>query len=317
MKKVFTLIFTVATATTIFAQQPPNNGFEQWPANNRNPTTWSTIESAAYEASPLAGALLAGKKFSSKETTAGDYVEGTTAVSIQSDSLDLSALGQGVRFIPGLLFLSKVVISLTSGGFGFEGAPFSGKPDLVKFAYKYTPAGADTANFFMGLSKFNSDPAVDSSEFLAGAGEQLFSTGGNWDTLSLPIDYDPLFASLTPDSLTMGFFSSGQNGQKGSKLWVDNVRFVYSNPNGVVEVPVETPTVNVFPNPANNVVNFKTDLNLENTVATIYSLEGKQVVTKTISNNFAEVNELSAGRYFFTLHRDGKAVGVGNFSLVK
>jgi len=315
MKKVFTMFTFVAIATTIFAQQPPNNGFESWPANNRNPTSWSTIESAAFEASPLAGALLTGKKFSSKETTAGNYVQGSTAVSIQSDSLDLSALGQGVRFIPGLLFLSKIVISLSGAGFGFEGAPFTGKPDLVKFAYKYTPVGIDTANFFTGLSKYNT--TLDSSEFIAGAGEQLFSTGGNWDTLSLPLDYDLLIGGLTPDSVTMGFFSSGQNGQKGSKLWVDNVRFVYSNPNGVVEVPVETPSINVFPNPANNVVNFKTDVNLENVIATIYSLEGKQVVTKTISNNLAEVNELSAGRYFFTLHRDGKAVGVGNFSLVK
>ena len=310
MKKVFTLIFTVAIATTIFAQQPPNNGFESWPANNRNPTNWSTIESAANDAG--LGFFLAGKKFSSKETAAGNYVEGTTAVSIQSDSLTIP--GAGDRVIPGILFLSKLIVSL-SGNFGFEGTPFTGKPDLIKFAYKYVPVGTDTANFFVALSRFNS--LKDSSDFIAGAGEPLFSTGTDWDTLSLPIDYDPLYAGLSPDSLTIGFFASGQAGQKGSKLWVDNVRLVYTNPNGVVEVPVETPSVNVFPNPANNVVNFKTDLDLENTVATIYSLEGKQVVTKTISNNLAEVNELSAGRYFFTLHRDGKAVGVGNFSLVK
>jgi hypothetical protein len=309
MKKVFTLFTSVAIATTIFAQQPPNNGFESWPANNRNPTGWSTVESAANDAG--FGLFITGKKFSNKETTAGNYVEGSTAVSVQSDSLTIP--GQGTQVIPGILFLSKLIVSLS--GFGFEGTPFTGKPDLIKFAYKYVPVGTDTANFFVALSKFNS--LKDSSDFIAGAGEPLLPTGNNWDTLSLPIDYDPLYAGLNPDSLTIGFFSSGQAGQKGSKLWVDNVRLVYNNPNGVVEVPVETPTVNVFPNPANNVVNFKTDLNLENVVATIYSLEGRQVVSKTISNNLAEVNELASGRYFFTLHRDGKAVGVGNFSLVK
>jgi hypothetical protein len=214
------------------------------------------------------------------------------------------------------LFLSKIIVSITSGSFDFEGYPFAAKPDLIKFSYKYKPVGGDTANFFVALSKFN--PLVDSSEFIANASQNLFETNASdWDTVSLPINYDPLFPGVTPDSVTIGFFSNGFSGHKGSKLWVDNVRFVYTNPNGVVEIPVETPMVSVYPNPANNVVNFKTELNLENTIATIYSLEGKQVVSKVITNNVAEVNELSAGRYFFTLHRSGKAVGIGNFSLVK
>ncbi len=311
MKKVFTLFTFVAIATTIFAQQPPNGGFESWAASNNNPTGWSTVESAAADAGVLGLAAIAGKKFTYKETTAGNYVEGSTAVAVKSDTVPLA----GFTF-PGLVLLGKVSIDIATQGLNISGISFTGKPDLIKFAYRYVPVGIDTGSFFVELSKFN--VANDSSDQIAGVFERLFPTAGtDWDSVSLPIDYDPLYVGQSPDTTTMGFFSSGTNAQIGSKLWVDNVRFVYLNPNGVVEVPVETPTINIFPNPANNVVNFKTDLNLENTIATIYSLEGRQVVTKTISNNLAEVNELSSGRYFFTLHRAGKAVGVGNFSLVK
>ncbi len=312
MKKAFTLITSVALATTIFAQQqPPNGGFETWPANNRNPTGWSTIESAANDAG--LGFFLGNKKFTNKETAAGEFVEGAAAASVQTDSLAIP--GFGTRMIPGILFLSKLRVSLT-GDFGFEGAPFSSKPDVLKFSYKYKPAGVDTANFFVGLSRFNS--LVDSSEFIAGGGESLFETpGSDWDTITLPIDYDPIYAGLDPDTVTIGFFSSGFAGNAGSRLWVDHVRFVYTTQVGIVEVPVETPTVMVYPNPASGIVNFKTTESIESTTATIYGLDGKVVYKRVVHNSSTDVSELANGRYFFTLHREGKAVGLGNFSVVR
>ena len=310
MKKVSTLLSVLALSTSIFAQQPPNGGFESWTTNNRNPTGWSTVESAANNAG--FGFLLTGKTFSTKETTAGNFVEGTAAASVQSDSLSIPTVG--TQLIPGILFLSKLNASL--GGFSFEGTPFTSKPDVIKFAYRYVPNGADTANFFVGLSKFNT--LTDSSDFIGGAGEALLATNGtDWDSLSVPIDYDPLFAGQSPDSLTIGFFSSGQNGKKGSKLWVDDVKFVYSTPNGLVELPVETPTVQVYPNPANNIITLKTTEQVENNTITIYALDGKQVISKGISNGQVDVRELAAGRYFFTLSKEGKATGLGNFNIAK
>lgn len=314
MKKQLLSFASVAFASALFAQQTPisNGGFETWPTSAKAPTGWSTVESAADGAG--LGALLSGKKFSSKETTAGNFVEGVQAVSIQND--EVSIPGTGTQKIPGTLIYGTINVSLASQSFDPVGTAFAAAPDLVKFAYKYEPKGGDSASFFVRLSKFNA--TVDSSVNIGGVFENLDSTGSaNWDSVSAPIDYDPQFAGETSDTVLVGFLSGGMANTKGSKLWVDNVRFVYNTQSGIVELPVSTPTIKVYPNPVVSTLNLGLNNIENNTVISIYSLAGNQSISKKLSSNQVSVSELAAGRYLFTISNENKVIGVGNFNVIK
>ncbi|HRN93274.1 MAG TPA: T9SS type A sorting domain-containing protein [Chitinophagales bacterium] len=314
MKKQLLSFASVALVTTLFAQQTPiqNGGFETWASGAKAPTGWSTVESAADGAG--LGMLLTGKKFSSKETTAGNYVEGVQAVSVQND--EVSIPGSGTQKIPGTLIYGTINVSLATQSFDPVGTAFAAAPDLIKFAYKYEPQGGDSASFFVRLTKFNSK--VDSSVNLGGVFESLDSTGSaNWDSVSAPIDYDPQFAGQTADTVLIGFLSGGMANTKGSKLWVDNVRFVYNTQSGIVELPVSTPTIKVYPNPVVSTLNLGLNNIEENSVISIYSLAGNQSISKQLLSNQVSVNELAAGRYLFTISHGNKITGTGNFNVIK
>lgn len=310
MKKQLLTFTTTALATTLFAQQPQinNGGFETWPSNAKAPTSWSTIESAANEAG--AGLLITGKTFSNKETTSGNYVEGAQAISIQNDEVNV---GQTIK-IPGTLMYGKILIDIATQSFRPIPTPFNGLPDAIKFSYKYTPVSNDTAAFFVALSKYVQ--LVDSSQTIGGVGERLYETT-TWDSVTAPIDYDPMFAGQNPDSVLVGFVSGGATRNKGSKLWVDNVRFVYSTSTGMIEIPVETPTIKVFPNPVVNTLNLAIAEIQTNSVITIYGIDGKQTISKKLENNTVSVTELAAGRYLFTISNGVKIIGMGNFNIIK
>ncbi|MCS6819694.1 MAG: T9SS type A sorting domain-containing protein [Chitinophagales bacterium] len=311
-KQLLSYISTFVISVAIAQQKPqvPNGGFENW--TGKAPTNWSTIESAADAAG--FGAILSGKKFSTKETTPGNYVEGTTAVSIQND--DLTIPGQGTQIIPGILAHSRLIVGL-SGEFDLIGSAFTGRPDAIRFSYKYVPVGADTASFFCVLTKFNSSTAE--SDDIGGTGEQLFATpSGKWDTLTSPIEYNPNFSGQNPDTLRIIFFAGGQGGaQKGSKLWVDNVRFIYNTSTGIVEVPIAAANYQVFPNPAQNIITIKDFIPASSSEINIYGLDGKVYISQKLVENNIQINSLPAGRYLFTISDNQQIIGSGNFSVVK
>ncbi|MBX2903948.1 MAG: T9SS type A sorting domain-containing protein [Chitinophagales bacterium] len=309
MKKQLLSLAAFACSAVLFAQNPQiqNGGFETWPSNAKAPSNWSTIESAANEAG--VGALLSGKTFSSKETAAGAYVEGVQAISIQNDEITVPVSAK----IPGTLMYGKIIVNVAAQTFTPKGTPFTGSPDVIKFAYKYVPQGSDSASFFVRLTKFSA--LVDSSETIGGVFENLAATS-TWDSVAAPIEYDSLFAG-GPDSVLVGFLAGGMNNTKGSKLWVDNVRFVYNTSTGIVELPIETPTVKVYPNPVVSTLNLDIKEVTPNTIISIYGLDGKQNVSKKLEGNSISVTELAAGRYLFTISANGKAAGVGSFNVIK
>lgn len=310
MKKQLLSIATVALATTLFAQQPQinNGGFETWPSNAKAPTSWSTIESAANDAG--AGLLISGKTFSSKETTAGNYVEGVQAISVQNDEVNL---GSTIK-IPGTLMYGKIIINIAAQSFRPVPTPFTGSPDALKFAYKYVPVNDDTASFFVRLSKYVQ--LADSSQTVGGVAERLLETA-SWDSVTAPIDYDPIFAGQSPDSVLVGFISGGATRNKGSKLWIDNVRFVYGTSTGIVELPIETPVIKIYPNPVVNTLNLAIKEIENNSVISIYGIDGKQTISKKLETNTVSVSELAAGRYLFTISNGAKVTGMGNFNVIK
>lgn len=307
MRKQFLTFATVALTATLFAQNPPiqNGGFETW--TGKAPDSWATVESAANDAG--LGSVLGSTTFTTKETATGEFTEGVQAASIQNAEVNIPMAG--ARVIPGSLVYGKIKVDIATQSFNPVGTIFNGLPDSVKFDYKYDPQGTDSATFFLSLSA---------------AGAQLggitknYSAVSSWQNETIAIDYDPASAGQTPDTLLISFLAGGFTSTIGSKLWVDDVRLVYntpSTPSGIVELPVSTPSVKVYPNPVVNTLNLLLNEVGENTVISIYSLDGKQTLSKELNGNSVNVTELAAGRYLFTLSNANKVTGVGNFNVIK
>lgn len=207
MRTKFTLLSALVVAFfALNAQQVPNGGFETW-SNAYTPTGWATVDG-------LFGSSLG---FTTKDTA--DKVEGTTSIKVKSDSL--AAVPQA-GVVPGLVSLGTA--SYVAGQPSFKGIPFAFRPDTLRFAYKYSTPGTDTAGVQIVLFKSGSQPVL-------GGGIPLQATNGQWADVYVVLT--PNYASgATPDTLLLQFYSSFSDvapGVKGSTLNVDNVRFGYAS----------------------------------------------------------------------------------------
>lgn len=202
MRTKFTLLSAFIVAFfAVNAQQLNNAGFETW-TNPSNPDNWTTWES-------LTGAPLGLVK---KDTAS--KVEGTASIQIKTDSVQA---GPTKRLIPGFALYGSAIYSPPNPPQFIEAA-FAFKPDTLWFAYKYTPAGNDTAALQISVSGPTGTPI--------GGLLPLTSTQGQWALI-----YVPLTANLagipTVDSLSLLFSSSKGSGVQGSVLNVDAIRFGY------------------------------------------------------------------------------------------
>jgi hypothetical protein len=216
--------------------------------------------------------------------------------------------------------LGDAAVNVGGGGGGgglpiaVKGYAYAFRPDSLKFSYKYAPVGGDTGSVIVAATAYSGG----STKRVADASLRFTTTSGSFVTTTIPFEYDSTNGSLTPDTLNSFILSSGAAGRVNSTLWIDDVKLVYINaPVGIKEVSIAAYAVKVFPNPANAVVNFESATDLNNGVATVYALDGKQVLAQTVANSQIAVDGLSSGKYLFNIIRDGKVVGAGNFNISK
>jgi hypothetical protein len=212
MKSKFTLVAVLLVAFfAVNAQQLNNAGFETWTSPN-NPDSWATWESTT--GVPLG---LVKKDTATK-------VEGTASIQIKTDSVQA---GPNKLLIAGFAFYGTTSYA-PPAPVSFVDAAFAYKPDTLWFAYKYTPAGADSAYLEISASGPTGNPVA--------GGLPLLNTQGQWNLIYIPLTGN--LASLpTVDSLSLLFSSSIGRGKQGSVLNVDAIRF------GYVSAPCSAPSI--------------------------------------------------------------------------
>lgn len=295
MKTKFTLLVALAaTFSTLFAQQIPNAGFETWSAPTA-PDNWTSVDK-------LFGAPLG---FCVKDTVS--KVEGLASVKIKSDSI---AQVPQAGVVPGILSLGSATY-VPGGQPTFYGIPFAFRPDTLFFAYKYAPAAGDTAGLEIVLTQ--------AGNTLLGGGIALTGTAGNWASVYIPMTSN-YTAAGTPDTLYLQFFSSYNQGVKGSVLNIDRVRFGYvSQPSGVKSME-NSIAVTLYPNPAYDNLTIASTESLTGFTFEAVNMEGKVVLTEVLKGQQStiSINSLSTGNYIYQVKDlDGVVVSTDRFNIAK
>lgn len=190
------------------AQQLQNGGLESWTSGTAD--NWHDIDELLLQ-------FGATTTLVTQETNAANVKSGTSSAKIMSDSV--VAGGQALS-LPGVFSLGPVTYGGPSVGIVPNGIPYTGRPDSIKFSYKYTPQPGDTGLFIFSLTKNGQQVGG----LAPGYGIFLPPTP-NFISVTLPWDY---VNSNTPDTLSIVFISSFKSAKKGSTMWVDDISLVFN-----------------------------------------------------------------------------------------
>jgi hypothetical protein len=298
MKTKFTLLALFIAAfigsATAQAWQVPNGGFNNWDAPNK-PTSWMSYE-AFFGNAPL------GLTFRDSI----DKVEGAASLKIVTDSIQAGAT---VRLVAGLASLGTGTYN-PPAPFRLDGIPFGYRPDTLFFAYKYTSPGADSG--VVALSLYS-------------GGTASLGVFIPLDTTSLWIGgYLPLTGlynnNNTIDSLSLIALSSIGKGVEGSELHIDDVSFGYVNLPTAINSIVSNVSVDIFPNPAKDVLNISVEGAEEVKAVEIFDITGKLVLAESVSSSNTKINtsDLANGSYVVRLlDENRKPLHTGKFNVAK
>ncbi|MEI6822464.1 MAG: PCMD domain-containing protein [Bacteroidota bacterium] len=211
---------TSITNDSLPANDTLNSGMEYWTKTIQNNVTYE--EPSGWWTSLNSLAKLGGPVTVSKTTDkhSGNYAVKLESVLWGSDTSSSSLL------IPGLLAVGKFI---TSDPFILQGKPFTSKPLKLQGYFKYNSVNNDSAVIYAKLSKYSDIKGY--SDTIAEASFVIKNSISNYQLLDIPFNY--YINNLTPDSVSIVFVSSGDGrnfkGQVGSTLYIDDIKFVYSN----------------------------------------------------------------------------------------
>lgn len=191
---------------------------------------------------------------------------------------------------------------ITNGHMPPNSGPTGGRPytltsDTLFGYYKYAPVGSDTAFVSLNLTHLGSS---------VGGGSVALTAASSWTLFTIPIG-----AMSTPDTLLLSIQSSSYNNSSitaGSTLKVDHL-WLKSQPLGIDELSAAANTL-VYPNPANDVLNFRLDAGMQGPVTIyLYDMMGRVIDSKYYASAPSiatfQVGYLPFGLYFCEVSNNG------------
>lgn len=312
-----------AKAQVIIPNLPPayNNpdGFEVWhsdPVNGsaKDPNNGSSTPAQWQCLNPLSGFVLGSSPVSVfQDSVPAEVHGGKYSCKIVSVKLTATSYSYVSAFLPHDT-VGMVMTGSITGTPSFKlGAPFNKRIATFSFWYLYSPqTGAgkpDTASCSVVLTHY-----YNGTTNILGSGELLMNAAGSWTQGTVTINYDSL--SGNPDTIDVVFNSSSYfKPVPGSTLIIDDATV----PVGINEVHATTASVDVYPNPASDEVNFRISGKNAYTVE-VYDITGKKISTYGVTNNMASVNtsNYNPGLYLYQVYdKTGTMLKVGKFSVVR
>lgn len=178
----------------------------------------------------------------------------------------------------------------------------------LNYAYKNISTAGDSAVVIVQVyDTLTADPNDD--VVMYGAAGVYSGSTTNWTMESIPLQAFQTTgftanAYVFIASSSIGFLFGTGNGYPGSELWLDNISL--SSSAEVIEISKNE--VNVYPNPANNILNISASGEVSRVV--ISTLDGK--VMKTSTESSVDVSDLTSGMYIYQVTVNGE-VSTGNF----
>ena len=282
--------------------QIPNASLDDWQvigsSSEEKPVSWDTPD-------VIAVSIGVSDPVVTQENA--NVQDGDAAARLESKTLNV--LGSPLN-VPGTITLGTL-------GFDFAtftpsltgGIPFTQRPTSMTFYYQYAPAGGDgmdTANFAITFSKAHTPigggtfrTSNTDGAYAMGEATINFGTSDDPDTMNIVITSSGGFTSVVP----------------GSVLFVDNIAL--TGLASIQELPAGI-GANIYPNPANSVINIKNPLtNTVQYVATNLQGEKMDVITMTPGLNAIDVSKYASGLYIFTLVDNGANLYQGRFEVMR
>jgi hypothetical protein len=178
----------------------------------------------------------------------------------------------------------------------------------LNYAYKNITTAGDSAVVIVQVyDTLTADPNDDI--LMYGTAGVYSGSTTNWTMESLPLQAFETVgytanAFVFIASSSIGFLFGTGNGYPGSELWLDNISL--SSTSEVIEISKNE--VNVYPNPANDILNISATGEVSRVV--ISTLDGK--VMKTSTESSVNVSDLTSGMYIYQVTVNGQ-VSTGNF----
>jgi hypothetical protein len=321
MKKFTMIILLACIAGFGFSQSNiPNGNLEDWyHVNGTNegydqPGTaliinWlSTLNELASYPFPLVGPVTA---FKTTDKYAGNY-----AIKLVTDTFHL---GYATIVIPGMIGTSTILSDQNKAVLGryCEGC----RPRTFTGWYKYEPVSNDSCTAVILLSKWN---AANHKRDTIGFGKMIDKNIVDvYTQFNVAIDYR---SAESPDTMTLLVIASAgfnvidflaSQGQVGSTMFVDDLMLEY--PAGIQVPLMPEVSVNVYPNPATNLLTVALSEMVENGSLVIMTSEGKQVssLTPGQKKTTVPVGHLAAGNYFISLYSGKRVVNTVPFIIQK
>ena len=245
--------------------QIPNSGFENWTnmGTYDNPDQWGTMNNTT-----ASSAI-----FTAIKGTPGS--PGTFCIKLSSQS-DSRSVINGIA-------VSGVLDSITL--MPKSGFPFSIRPQSLKGNWQHMVYGASPGSVSSFLTKWNT--ALSKRDTVGIATQTLSGMAMSWAAFTINFTYQ---SGENPDTCTIILKSSGKTPTQNDYLWVDNLSFSGSVA-GISDNSDQNIALNIFPNPANNEVEFSNSKNIhKGDILIISDMLGNEIFKKTMNENSFKIN---------------------------
>ncbi len=262
MKKLLYINLFMLLAASGFCQIP-NAGFETWTSMGtyENPTSWGTMNNTTTLASV----------YTAEKATPGS--PGTYFMKLTSKTA-------------GPVVVNGVAVSGRLDSTTYQ--PKSGFPFILRpqsFTGKWQYMGSNLGSLSAYLTKWNT--GLSKRDTVAKVIHNLSGMVMSWATFTLNFTY---LTGDYPDTCVIVLKSSGSAPVANDYLWVDNLAFAGSVA-GIHENQSEKATINAFPNPANNEIEFSSPKTFTIGDKLIISdILGNVIVEKILTENIFKIN---------------------------
>jgi len=276
-KNAITLIVIIGMAINANAQIP-NSGFEDWTnmSTYTNPNNWGTMNNTTAAASI----------FTATKGTPGS--PGSFYLKLTSKSIN-SVVVNGVA-------VSGVIDSIAQTA--KSGFPFTARPQSFTGKWQHMIFGSSQGSISALLTRWNS--ISGERDTIATLNLTLTGMAMSWANFSIDFIYQ---SGNNPDTCVIVLKPSGANPSQEDYLWVDNLAFSGSVA-GITESPDQIFSLNTFPNPANNEMEFNYSKPFNNGDRIIISdILGNEILNKGLVENSFKINTsaYANGTYIYKL----------------
>jgi hypothetical protein len=265
IKILYTILFVLIACSGF--SQIPNSGFENWTnmGTYDNPNSWGTMNNTT--------------------VSSGIYtvIKGTPGSPGIACIKLISQTDGNKRSVINGIAVSGILDSTTQ--MPKSGFPFSQRPQSLTGNWQHMTYGSGSGFISALLTQWNT--SSNKRDTVAFANLPLGGMVMSWTAFSINFSYQ---SSVNPDTCIIVLSASGSSPTQNDYLWVDNLAFS-GLVTGVSESPDQNIALNIFPNPANNEVEFTNSKAIHNgDILIISDMLGNEIFRKKINEDSFKIN---------------------------